>query len=396
MNKIAFVIPWYAIDIPGGSEAACRNIAERLAAKGVKVEILTTCVKQFSSDWNENFYKPGMELINGVVVRRFKVKKRNTQKFDEVNYKLMNDISITIEEEETFLENMVNSLELEKYLEDNKELYSGFIFIPYMFGTTYFGAQRVLEKAVLIPAFHDESYAYFENFRKVYSKVKGFSFFSSAEAEWANKQFPIENIKQRVLGLGISRFESSPKRFKEKYNIKNPFILYAGRKDHGKNVHILLNYFSKFRNEKKFEVDLILIGGGQIDIPEDIKSNVIDLGFIPEQDKYDAYGASELLCNPSPNESFSIVIMESWYSGRPILVFEECAVTKNFCIESNGGLYYGNYREFEACLELMLSNPDLSNKMGNNGKLYVQKNFDWDFVIDEYIDFLKTCFQEQE
>ena len=40
--------------------------------------------------------------------------------------------------------------------------------------------------------------------------------------------------------------------------------------------------------------------------------------------------AASLLCQPSHNESFSLVIMESWLCGRPVLVSSQCAVTKDF------------------------------------------------------------------
>lgn len=389
--KFAFIIPWYGINIPGGSESACRNIAERLVTKGFDVDILTTCVKQFNSDWNENYYKPGIELLNGVVVKRFKVRKRNTRKFDEVNAKLINNTPISQEEEQIFLNEMINSTDLEKYLVENKRDYSAFIFLPYMFGTTYFGAQRVLNKAILIPAFHDESYAYFQSFKDIYSRVKGMIFFSSAESDWANRHYSLENVKQQVLGLGIDKFASNPVDFIKKYNIENPFILYAGRKDKGKNVHVLLNYFSRYKAKKKGDINLVLIGGGDIEIPEDIKESVIDLGFISEEDKYNAYGAAQFLINPSANESFSIVLMESWFSGRPVLVNEHCSVTKRFCNESNGGLYYSNFNEFETCVELMLTNTKLSNSMGLNGKRFVTSKFDWNSVIEKYAEFIINC-----
>lgn len=394
-NKIAFVIPWYAADIPGGAESACRNLAERLKKNGEEVEILTTCVKQFNSDWNTNYYKPGEEIINGVLVRRFKVKKRNTSKFDEVNAKLMMGAHISSEEEKVFLDEMVNSTDLEDFINNSNDEYKAFIFTPYMFGTTYNGMKQVLKKSILLPAFHDESYAYFEAFKELYSKVKGMIFFSTAERDFANQVYNLKNVKQSVLGLGIESFKTNPENFRNKFNIGNsPYILYAGRKDMGKNVHVLIDYFMKFISNKKIDVKLILIGGGSISIPNGMESNIIDLGFVDEQDKFDAYGGAEFLCNPSLYESFSIVIMESWYSGRPVVVAEKCEVTKRFCEYSNGGLYFNNYAEFEMILNLLLTNKKLSANLGNFGKFYVEENFVWDKVINKYQEFIKLNFEE--
>lgn len=62
--KIAFVIPWYGENIPGGAETECRTTAENLQKAGIEVEILTTCVKEFLSDWNANYHKEGICQVN--------------------------------------------------------------------------------------------------------------------------------------------------------------------------------------------------------------------------------------------------------------------------------------------------------------------------------------------
>lgn len=61
---------------------------------------------------------------------------------------------------------------------------------------------------------------------------------------------------------------------------------------------------------------------------------------------------------PSKNESFSFVIMESWLCRRPVLVHEGCAVTKNFVSCCNGGLYFGNYYDFQETVKYILNHPD--------------------------------------
>ena len=105
------------------------------------------------------------------------------------------------------------------------------------------------------------------------------------------------------------------------------------------------------------------------------------------QDKYDAYAAATVLCQPSFNESFSLVIMESWLAGRPVMVADQCEVTKNFCKESNGGLWFKDYFEFEGALNYILSNPSIADSMGSNGRNFVKENFSWDAIIDKYTNF---------
>ena len=169
MKKIAFVIPWYAEKIPGGEDMETREVTKHLHQAGMQVEILTTCVREFVSDWNEDYYPEGVEIIQEIPVRRFKVQKRDTRAFDEINLKLMNRIQPTPEEEKIFIREMINSPDLYAYIAEHKDEYTAFVYIPYMFGTTYYGVQTCPEKAVMIPCFHDEAYLYMQIYKKLYS-----------------------------------------------------------------------------------------------------------------------------------------------------------------------------------------------------------------------------------
>lgn len=391
MKKIGFVIPWYAENIPGGAEMETREVTKHLKAAGLDVEILTTCVKEFGSDWNKNFYPEGEEIVHNVPVKRFKVRKRDTRAFAAVNTKLMNGTVPTAEEQQIFVDEMVNSPDLYKYIKKHSREYTAFVYIPYMFGTTYFGVKTCPEKAVLIPCFHDEAYVYMDIFRSLYSKAAGMIFNARPEYELTKRLYDIENMQTVVMGIGMDTdLTSDAAAFRKKFGISEPFIIYAGRKDAGKNVHTLVKYFSEYRKRRVTDLKLVLIGGGEIQIPADVRDHVIDLGFVDRQDKYNAIAASEFLCQPSKNESFSLVIMESWLCGRPVLVHEKCAVTANFARESEGGLYFNDYFEFEGCTDFFLSKKDTAAQMGRNGCAYVKKNFDWDIIVDKYKEFFNN------
>ena len=186
MKKIGFVIPWYYKDIPGGAEQELRGIVKHLHEKNVPVEILTTCVKEFSADWTENYFKEGVEIIDDIPVRRFKVRKGNMEEFHKVNYKLMNDINITGMEEHIFMDEMINSQDLYEYIYEHSEEYHRYVYIPYMFATTYYGIMACPFKSVLIPCLHDESYAYFRMFKDLYKDLGGIIFHAKQEMELAN------------------------------------------------------------------------------------------------------------------------------------------------------------------------------------------------------------------
>lgn len=399
MKKIGFVIPWYSDKIRGGAETELRGIAKHLNASGVDLEILTTCVKEFSSDWSVNFYKEGPADEGGLKVIRFPARKRDTEAFDQINLKFIKGIPVTPEEEQVFMKEMVNSPKLYEYIKDHQDEYSLFVHIPYMFGTAYYGIQACPEKSVLIPCLHEEAYAHMSIYNDVFSKLKGMIYLASNEMKLANTLYDLSNVKQEVLGAGVdSDFDPVASRFREKYKINDPFILYAGRKDTGKNVDLLIKYFVEFkkRNPSYNTLKLILIGGGEIEIPKDFASEIIDLGFVDREDKYDACAASLCLCQPSTHESFSIVIMESWLCGRPVLVHENCDVTCAFAVESNSGLYFKDFFDFEGAVKYYIENPETAETMGKTGKQYVSERFTWDVITRKYTDFFKEVSNEKD
>lgn len=394
MYKIAFVIPWYGEGIPGGAEMELREVAGHLQRAGMDIEILTTCVRSFNSDWNENYYSSGTAFVYNIPIRRFPVRQRDTRTFDRINSKLMRGKQISVKEEQQFLQEMINSPLLYEYIESHESNYDLFVFIPYMFGTTFHGVLSCPEKAVMIPCFHDEAYAYMRMFRQTYVNIRGMIFNSVPEMQLANKLYDLQNVAQLCVGIGMdTEISGNPDAFREKYGINKPFVLYAGRKDSGKNVDTLIKYFSEYHKRVRSELQLVLIGGGDIDIPSDIKDRVFDLGFVDTQDKYNAQSAALLLCQPSKNESFSLVIMESWLCGRPVLVHNDCAVTKDFTKRSEGGLYFKDYFEFEGCLNWMQGYPEKADLMGQNGRQFVLRNFDWNIVVRRYKTFFKELIE---
>jgi glycosyltransferase involved in cell wall biosynthesis len=319
------------------------------------------------------------------------VRKRDTEKFDRVNKKLMeNDLPLTSEEEEIYCREMVNSPKMYKYIREKQDEYSLFVFIPYMFGTTYYGIQACPQKSVVIPCLHDESYIYMNVFKDVFKDTAGMIFHAEPEKELAQRVYDLSNVNAKVLGGGVDTdMTGYPVRFIRKYGIKEPFILYAGRKDAGKNVGTLLEYFARFKKTHNSPLKLVLIGGGEIEIPEEVSESVVDLGFIPKEDKFDAYAAARFLCQPSHNESFSLVMMESWLCRRPVLVSGYCNVTKHFVKDANAGLYFTNYYEFEKTTQYMLAHPQIADQMGKNGREYVMNNFAWNVITRKYIAYFK-------
>ncbi len=388
-STLAFVIPWYGDNIPGGAESLCRDVVKALIVSGFPVEVLTTCVRQFSSDWNENYHPEGGTLEGGVPVRRFPVRIRDVVRFDQVNYKLMHNMPVTPEEEQVFVAEMINSPALCEYIARHRDDYV-FLFLPYMFGTTYWGSMVCPERSVVIPCLHDEAYARMRPFRDMCERVRGLIFNSAEEQRLAQGLYSLDPDRLAVAGVPVKcGWDSDPRRFQRKYAISD-FFLYAGRTEKGKGADLLVEYYGRFLDETRRPEQLVFIGGGELEIPQRYQSRILKLGFLPAQDKYDAYGAAIALCVPSIMESFSIVTMESWLAGRPVVVNAQCPVTKDSCLESNGGLYFSDYGEFREILVTLADDPGLCGRLGVNGRQYVLQHFHPEAIAQRYIRALES------
>ncbi|MCX9081135.1 MAG: glycosyltransferase family 4 protein [Candidatus Methanoperedens sp.] len=386
--KIAFVVPRYGTDFVGGAETICREVAEHLRNKGVDVSVLTTCALDHIT-W-DNSYKPGDYVINSVPVKRFKVRDRDKKLYDELLTKISSNQILSKDEQISWINNGVNSDEMYQYITNNINSFDFFIFIPYLFGTSYNGSLICPDKSILIPCLHDENFAYLNIFKEMFEGCKGINFNSFPEKILANRLYNIKNKSSTIIGTGFNTESGDKNRFKQMNQIYEDFILYSGRIEEGKNAHLLVEFVGKYNKLNNTSLKLVLMGIGNMTIPSDIKKDVIKIGFKSGQEKFDAYAAAAVLCQPSINESFSIVIMESWLCETPVLVHENCAVTKYHCIESNGGLYFKDYNDFEGCINFLLKNPLVREKMGKNGQKYVLKNYNWDRIAEKYLLFWRA------
>ena len=389
MMIITFVTPWYGPDAPGGAEAETRRLVGQLRRAGVPVEVLTTTTRDLYADWGRSYYAAGASEIDGVTVRRFAVQKRDRAAFDAVNARLMRGLAVSAADERVYIEQMIRVPDLYDFMarEADNRL---FVFIPYLFATTYYGAQVCPGRSVVIPCLHDESYARLSLYREVLPRVRALVFHTEAERQLADRLFPGHDGQLReVLGEGVDSDEAGDaERFRRRYGRGGPFVLYAGRRELGKNTPLLLDFWARYWREagRAREARLVLLGPGDISLPADASNGFLDLGFVPPPDKRDAFAAADVFCLPSVNESFSIALMESWLAETPALVHADCAVTVEHCRNANGGLYFANTDEFAATLDYLFDHPADAAQMGRNGRAYVLSRYQWPTIIPRYRD----------
>lgn len=179
--------------------------------------------------------------------------------------------------------------------------------------------------------------------------------------------------------------------------VEGEFLLFFGRKEEGKNLPLLLEGFAACTQAGR-GLSLVVAGDGTLP-PEARRPGVIDLPRLSEEDKRAACAAALALCQPSTNESFSIVLMESWLEGTPVLVHADCPVTRRHARVSGGGLWFRGRRELVACAEWLLGHREEARAMGAAGRRYVLEEYSWPAVarrFEQAVDRLLPSREQRE
>lgn len=398
MKKVAFVVQRYGAEVNGGAETLARQMAEHLN-KEYDVSVLTTKALDYIT-W-EDYYKEDYEVINKVRVRRFPVDKpRNIKEFSRICKKVLDNEKHTLAmEEEWFDKQGPYSPGLIQYIKDNKDNYDVFIFMTYLYYTTVKGLPVVKDKAVLIPTAHDEAPVYLKTFREIFNMPRGIFYLTHEECEFTQKLFNNSNIinNNGYGGSGIEIPDSVNADFiKDKYGIED-YIVYAGRIDVSKGCKELFKYFKKYKRHNKNNLKLVLIGKEVMRVPHN--SNIISLGFVSEQEKYDVMAGARALIMPSAFESLSIVVLEALGLGIPVICNGKCDVLKGHCKRSGAGIAYEDYRQFEAAINRVIneigSDEDLCRTIRNNAMEYVRNNYTWDIIMKRFNEVIEACARKE-
>jgi 2-polyprenyl-3-methyl-5-hydroxy-6-metoxy-1,4-benzoquinol methylase len=243
-----------------------------------------------------------------------------------------------------------------------------------------------------VPTAHDEPPIYLEIFRDLFSLPKVLIFNTTEEQDFVNQRFGTQHILQDVVGVGVEApLDVSAERFLAQHAQEleeREFILYVGRVDASKGCRQLCSHFMRFREDvPAHPLKLVMLGSPAMEIPP--HPDILALGFVSDRDKYDAIAAAQVVMLPSPYESLSIVALEAWQQGKPVLANGTCAVLRGQCKRSNGGLWYDNYAEFQETLSLLLQEPLLRQRLGAAGRSFVQRNYHWRYIESKYIRLLK-------
>lgn len=404
--KIAFVVQRYGTEILGGSEYHCRLVAERLAERH-SVDVLTTCARDYIT-W-ENVYPEGADRIRGVTVRRFATSRtRDLASFNQYSDWIFHNRHSRQEELEWLKQQGPWSPSLIEYLERQHHTYDILIFFTYLYAPTVMGLKVAPSKSLLVPTAHDEPAIRLGIYEDVFASAAGIVWNTEAERRFVSSQFHMRTLVEDVVGCGVdvpeSRYsgeeqpdiapvlptakeplpghiEGTANAFRRRHRMHGPFALYGGRIDPGKGCEELLEYFQAFLKEGG-DASLMLMGVKLMPLPDD--PHVRFAGVLPDEERLAALEAATVVIVPSPHESLSLLALEAFAVGTPVLANGRSEVLVDHCRRSNAGLYYEDRWEFTEALKLLTRDAGLRAAMGRNGRAYVNGNYRWDIILQKY------------
>ena len=390
--KVAIVVQRYGADINGGAEQHARYVAEHLA-KHVTVEVLTTCAHRDYISW-KNEFPPGREIIHGVPVHRFPVSvERDPTEFAKWSTKVFTQ-KHSLGDELAWLESEgPTSPALIEHITAHEADYDFFIFFSFRYHHSYHGCRAVASKAILVPTAERDSALGLGIYPPIFRGVRAFMYNSLEERaliQGVSNNQPVPGV---VVGIGSEIPErSNGGRFRQKFDMRDRFAIYVGRIDENKGCAELFDFFEHYSASVVDGMHLVLIGTAHIPIPT--HPRIHHLGFVDDQDKYDAMAAAELLIMPSYLESLSMVALEAWAMGKPVLANAKCDVLQGQCIRSNAGLFYENFDEFAEALRAIDMTPSLQAALGRNGRAFFERHYAWPVIEKKYVDMLTQLSKE--
>src|SRR2546423_3084893 len=387
-QTIVIVTPWLGA-FAGGAEALARSTAREFDRRGIPTIILTTCAQSPFDNWWQDHHAPGHSTVDGVDVRRFKTNKVSAP-YRAVIEKMQTGIELSTADKQAFFDYSINSSDLisslEQFMNNDYEI----LALPYFYGLTHSAVRTYPKRISLIPCFHDEQQFYWPSSGDLLANAKHIFYNSPEEKEMTIRQYGRaigrKIVEGTVAGVAVEIAGPEHRDFGSDGfpSLPNDYFVYVGRKEQGKNVPLLCQWFGAHAESTGNTCKLVFIGGGESNLVPRAE-HFLELGFVSETTKQEVIRRSRGIINLSENESFSIVLMEAWLMGVPAVVSARCAVMRGHVRRCNGGLYVDNINEFSAALGYLTDNPAVAERFAQNGKNYVLRNFSFHNVLARYL-----------
>ena len=375
--RLAFVVQRYGASIAGGSEAHCRELAQRLAPAH-DVTVLTTCATDYVT-W-ANALPAGSSADGSVRVIRFPVRRaRRMKRFADISDEVFDGGSPPERQAEWFRENGPDAPGLLEYLAAHGRTFDLVVFWTFRYAPSFFGVPIVQDRAVLVPTAEDDPAITLDVLEDYFRKPRGYLFLTPEEEALVSARAGCRLEPAATVGIGLEPSSPGDRALLARSDIPLEYVLYLGRVDRNKGCHTLFEYFEDYAVSPN-AATLVLAGPLTLQVPR--HPRIKALGYVSDEVRRALLTHARALVVPSRYESLSIALLEAWNHAVPALVNRDCRVLRGQVERADGGLSYRSSSEFREGLEYLMCRADIRDAFGRHGLAYVDREYRWPIVLD--------------
>jgi glycosyltransferase involved in cell wall biosynthesis len=405
----------------GGSELYFKELSERLARAGHRVEVWTTDAWDLDYFWTKKARRISLEreTHNGVYIRRFPVKhlplppiyyrawRRGMAELSALPLRsvpLLHTMS-RITPWVPGLERALSSLPPAAF----ELVHTTNISFESMISAAARYAERILIPHIITPFTHlgepgDNSISrYYSMPHQIDLERRASKVIvqTRLERDFLAK-LGVPRKKMERVGVGVNPYEvvgGNGDRFRHKYKVEGPIVYYIGAAAYDKGTVHTIEAMQRVW-ERGIDATLLMAGSTMLDkfrdyyeaLPDSIRERCRWLGFISEEDKRDLQAAGQLFCMPSRTDSFGIVYLEAWLNGVPVIGALAGGVPEVVADGVDGYLVeFGDVASLANRIQLLLSRPDAAHAMGEAGRRKVLAEHTWDHKIARIAEIYKEA-----
>ncbi len=217
--------------------------------------------------------------------------------------------------------------------------------------------------------------------------------------------YHVDEKKIEVIyhGFDKDKFYPAQKPAGEKIKALMPYIFFIGRLEAKKNIVNLIKSYGLLRQNDQIKEKLVLAGRPgylyedikkEIDaLPAKIRQDVIELGYVPDEEVGDLSRYASVFAFPSRFEGFGMPLLEEMACGVPVVASNTTSIPE---IVGEAGLLSDpdDAEKFSYNLEQAITNIDLRKKIIEKG-LKRSAEFSWEKCARETLNLILSVANKQ-
>jgi len=204
---------------------------------------------------------------------------------------------------------------------------------------------------------------------------------------------PGDKMSAIYNGIDVRRFDKrvNKKATRKRFNVgvEDPMVLFAGRMTWQKGPDLLMEAMPDLLCEHP-ETKFVFAGEGDMRGPLEERAKRLGISrsarFVGKRGGRELVGlfkSADLVCVPSRNEPFGIVILEAWGAKKPVVATRNGGPAEFVTHEHTGLTVADRAESIRWGVDRVLSDKPAGVRLGLNGRKEAESYFSWDLIAEQ-------------